>query len=68
MPKPPPTGYERHWRDPNFIRKVPQRTAGSDLYPYLKSSMATPTRQAEPAKLLSDSERKHLSPLGGKAR
>jgi len=67
MPKPPPPGFERHWCDPNFIRKVTQRTVASDIYPYLKSSMAAPTAPIKEERL-SNAERKHLSPLGGLAK
>jgi hypothetical protein len=72
MPKSPPQGYERQSRDPNLVRKLPPRTAGSDFYPYLHSQGAVnnlrpPAQQALGKNLLPDATRGSSSPLGGLA-
>jgi len=63
--KPPRPGYERHWLDPNFVRKIPPTSAASALYPYLPSH--TPSVPSKEAGLLSNAERGPTSPLGGLA-
>jgi hypothetical protein len=64
--KPPPPGWERHERDPNLVRKVPERTMASDFYPNLKS--AVQFRDEEGKREQAWIERRGVSPLGGVAK
>jgi hypothetical protein len=59
---------EPHHAIPHLYRTPKPRTAASDLYPYLRSGMAVLPGGAVFAKLLSDSVRKSVSPLGGVAK